>query len=846
MAKKETLIEKFSRKHFTGSPAHMLRSVKVGEFLFKYFLPDAEMPKDPATLLNITRNVMLANEKEFSDQDFVRMMLVQIDQDPSLITFDMIADLVESDAYKKFGTKANSNDAYLKSNFENWVLNNSMLSKIDSVFEGDVVLNKDAMKRVAAALTDKQNVQYTKTLNQKIDAKVNDFNEVFVNNVGVDDLDRLVALNQDNTQDFAAKLKGVYGVLGGEKYGEALGARFDGFTAGQDSKTRNTLFEGEALHLNKILLGVAQQKGWTDEQVNKILVKTPVERRAEKFAPRQDKNFHPVLDVVKTFGLTLGGATAISTITAIPGVGSVVGPVLGLTTVIGAGATSFIKSLKESKAKAQASGEKLKKTDAAKIALRTGIAMMGKAIPYAAAMALGPKFRAVGAGIVMAQTMLKDLDRRADLQRETVEEYEARQGKPKNIFARIGNVVRAVKEKRLKGSDFVKATSYGAAKGAAVYLGGALGREIGSSIGSRVDTDMLKNKMGKVTSIFNKGLRSDVAMMDNGNQHEYNGNHTANQLSNEDLNRLQKIAHIDLTENARATVDVHNQRQYIGGTRGDWYNFDEQQHAIQTLHNAGVDDAEGVLRKIGSMARFESAGEIAKGGYQNTLDHLKSGSINSQDVNNILESLSRINREGGLGSVESVHHIAPTPAPTPMYQSTPTMPDVSTEKPSVILPPESVNYQPQNYEAPKLEKVTIDPLPTYEENIHTPEIPVKKSTIIMPPESVNYEPSAQQIAPREVVDSKDVIAPAVESSIEIPDYNNAMPSFEKATVIDDAPSLLIPEFETADGLTNNSTMSIPEFESAHTESDNITSQVSSNDKKFVYNPFEIDLDNLRM
>jgi len=174
------------------------------------------------------------------------------------------------------------------------------------------------------------------------------------------------------------------------------------------------------------------------------------------------------------------------------------------------------------------------------------------------------------------------------------------------------------------------------------------------------------------------------------------------------------------------------------------------------------------------------------------------------------------------------------------------MPDVSTEKPSVILPPESVNYQPQNYEAPKLEKVTIDPLPTYEENIHTPEIPVKKSTIIMPPESVNYEPSAQQIAPREVVDSKDVIAPAVESSIEIPDYNNAMPSFEKATVIDDAPSLLIPEFETADGLTNNSTMSIPEFESAHTESDNITSQVSSNDKKFVYNPFEIDLDNLRM
>ena len=52
----------------------------------------------------------------------------------------------------------------------------------------------------------------------------------------------------------------------------------------------------------------------------------------------------------------------------------------------------------------------------------------------------------------------------------------------------------------------------------------------------------------------------------------------------------------------------------------------------------------GVLRKLGSAARFFG------GEYQSTLDHLCAGNLNNQDVENIIESLSLINEEGGLAS----------------------------------------------------------------------------------------------------------------------------------------------------------------------------------------------------
>ena len=491
------LLKKFM-KYFDNTDANKLRSIDFGKFLFKIYYPDREIPSDSAALLNATHSLFTVgfDDSLITDEAFVRFVIEKCTSEPGLLTFDMIADLLESPAYKKFGQKS-SEDALKKYNFEKDLIYASMLLKIDEMLPDDVVLSEDSMRRLITAIEHifkdpkKVKTKFEKQINEKID----EFDETYINHANKNAVKELQKISDAKGQEPVAQLKQIYSVLCDEEHASFFAEAIDSITMGaKDSKTRQTMIEGATVDTNNILYAVAQRKGLSDQEFEKISYELPLLKRSAQFeqqaakiaGKKTTKTLNPVVDVARTFAQSLTGATVISTISAIPGVGTAVGPLLGVATVIRAGLHAGLVNYSEAKKAAKARGEELNKSDARKIALKTGLAMMGKAVPYAMSIAVGPKMRAVGAGIVVAKTMFDDLDRRADAQLAQVEQMEAQSSQPKTFKSRLKNIVTAVKEKRLKFSDFAKATTYGAAKGAAIYLGGSVGHNLGQSVGSNV------------------------------------------------------------------------------------------------------------------------------------------------------------------------------------------------------------------------------------------------------------------------------------------------------------------------------------------------------------------------
>ncbi|MBO4823313.1 MAG: hypothetical protein J5580_01975 [Clostridia bacterium] len=771
MAERETLIQKFAKKYFTNTPANMLRSINAGKFLYRYFVPDKEVPEDPVTLLNITHTVMLSDEQNLSDENFVRAMLNYFNSDPSLITFDIVADLLESDAYKRFGRT--SEDNLLKTQFENWLVNESMLAYINSHPSFDVVMNLNSIKRTATALGHGNLLEHGTIVNridQQLMTKQNEFDDDFVSHADENAFDKLVAIVHDRNLSYTDKIKKIYGVLCDEDRAAFFTNNLDAITMGaENSQARNAMLEGAGLTINKILFAFAKRQGWTKEKYQQVVLKFPVEERAQQFEEhaaqlgttqavsttstqanheptenivttqseanatqavndaqnevsddlvsepnrgnRPQVKFNPVFDVVKTFGITLGGATAISTITAIPGVGSIVGPVLGITTIVGAGVVAGLSNLRKAKLEAQEHGEKLKKSDAAKIALKAGIAMMGKAVPYAMAMALGPKWRAVGAGLMMVKATFHDLERRVNLQRDAVAQAETQTAEqPKGIRAHLEHFVDRVKNivHNVKGADVAKAVAYGAAKGAAVYLGGQIGSDFGSAVGRNisfnhqdginmhVDTAQMKEdlsatKLGKLVGSFGhktteslENLGHDVTklspMQADANEdlpqetgyeqykreqlEAYQKYLHDQHLTEENLNRLDNLGKVELTDNARLTAYSANNKQFFNGKRELLYNEQQEKAMIETMEKLGVKDPYGLLRKLYSTVQFERSGEIENNGFSETMNHLENGFANNHDVDNLIKSDEIINKEGGLnitlgGNEQSVVHQNP-------------------------------------------------------------------------------------------------------------------------------------------------------------------------------------------
>lgn len=283
------LLRSLRRYFFVDTPANQIRSIDLGRSVFRFFAPELTIPDDPAALLTATHRLLLS--REINDDDLVRFFLDKViyeNQGSALLTPDLMADVLESDAYKNLDQNAKGK-AQLdlrnhKQIFETWIREKSMLSKIQQAKPVDVVFYKNDLERVINALgtksEDKVNYQ------QQINSMVDTFDELYVNHMHPNALAELQAVAKDSKTDYAERLKAVYNVLCSDSDNiscETIYDTIDKTRAAADAKDRDTVLTAYGLATNKILLAVAERKGWSNQDVQSIILKFPIEERAEKF-----------------------------------------------------------------------------------------------------------------------------------------------------------------------------------------------------------------------------------------------------------------------------------------------------------------------------------------------------------------------------------------------------------------------------------------------------------------------------------------------------------------------------------------------------------------------------------
>jgi len=630
------LIKSF-KKYFIGdNPRNLLYSLDFAKSMLNYFAPSRDIPEDPKDLLSSAKNLFddEFQNHSYTDEKFVRFIVNKVNKEPGLMSYDMVADLVESDAYNDFGNN-NKDDQKNKVKFERWVVNKSILSKVDKMPAVDVVNNESGMLRIVNKIVpDKNKEKYKEQIKQKITEFDTDYVD-HLNQSKLNTIKDLVGRESSSNENHKEKLCQVYKVLCkdpslAEIYRESLNTTY----LGTATKGRAAVLLGYQTALNNCLDATCTRINKKEQfreqgiQVPSLsdFVIDPCNRPAVESGENKSLSLGYILkDCTKTFVKTTVGAAAITTIASLPFVGNIARGIIGIGSVVSAGITAG--KIEYQKAKQRGNGVVSKK-ELLSIGLKSGTSIIGKITPYVASVVLdnsiaGFVVRGVSALTVAAKTLFKDLEVAAGFNKEESEFTNTvkRKTSLKAKFGRGINLLKKLKEswKGAKGQGRGKAVLHAIGKGAAVFAGGSLGVDLGSKLGSTMFA----------------GQAAGLSQSDLHNQQD-------SQLTSENLKALDAMDEIDLTENARATADVANDRQYIDGVQKDWYSAEGQSNAIEILKENGVDDPMGVLRKVGSMARFEG------GEYQQTLKNLCAGQINNDDVENIIESLNNIDRTGAL------------------------------------------------------------------------------------------------------------------------------------------------------------------------------------------------------
>lgn len=770
-------------KHFTKRPLNELRSVNFGKNIYLYFTKNFDPEKyaaynekdfdDPVKGLAITRE-LFRKHQEIPDNVMVDFLVEAFTKaDENIIDYKMVADLVESDAYKRYGTRAGTSTFEKKQNFERWLIHDSTmsLSNIHNINPVDVYLNQDAILRVAGGVggngTARGNVR--SEVEKQIESSAEYFKDYF-ENADDDVFEKLAAISENVTNDsYITQIKKVYETLYAKDEGfgiGVMGSMVNSTTKGASTRVfSNVMSTGWGMETNKLLYAFCKYHNKTAEYAN-VYVPYPIDVNAEKFrqnlaqsglnagneqgntqtqqtsttsldneqettqSVQQNLNsttqqvnkklyprkISPFVDVVLTFGGSVVGATAIS---AVSKINPPLGLALGAAMSIGGGVYGAWKKVQAEKE--LNGGKPLTKEQYRKIGLEFAVSTLTTASAFiipaklgAAGKKLMSLWRVAGAVHVGTRTFFNDLERRADFKCTEAELEELRMAeKPKGIKGFDASIERFVvgiddnsfnrlvtdyHKKRLTKKDLLKSFFYGAGKGLALGVGGWLGRGLGGKLGTAInnfdlnhfkdnfvatpeelqrqaeqyltksaDADLSNDKLSPAQTDGNESQKSPYDQYRDEQQKAYeqylhnqhaqmhdNGLH----LTDENMTAIKNIGHVDLTDKAMATAHVDNHQQFVNTVQHDWYTVEQEKAAVGILQQAGLseEDAYGVLRKVGSMARFESAGEISMGGHQNTLNHLCNGLLYDSDVDNIMEAMNKIDRFGGLEGTEYLQH----------------------------------------------------------------------------------------------------------------------------------------------------------------------------------------------
>lgn len=649
---KKPLIAKFLSKYFNDDFANTLRSIDFGKYIFRSLNPEADMP-GAAELKN--EIIKLLTKDSFTDDKLVGLIIDKTNNDPGTVSFDMVADMVDSDAYKKF--RQNNKNRAKKNKFEKWIYKKSVLSKLDD--EVLVTLHEESLKKVIDVIVPEEKKE---DFFEKIDKQVESFKE-FSDEV----YERRRREGDVNFQNKLAEITAGAGygyVMSPKKQlNELYGLIYNDIDA--DAK-QEILYTALASAKNKEDKDVVLKSETANANLTlQALTKTgAIPENAEKKPfqinefPVKSKEFNPVTDVITTFGMSVTGAGIFSALRAIPGIGEFLAPFMAVANV---GRVAW-STYKKEKAKASKNSE-LKSSDVKKIARKVAGAMVLKSLPYLGTSltyaVLGSKARAVSAVWMFVKTWYDDVNRSAA---EQLRKENEPAPKKKGFFKDIINNHRSISKK-----DQTTALAHAAAKAAVTFFGSQIGAKYGDKIGawggakigeifgddSTIDVgDKLRNLGDKFKGIFNRqsessDVSSDEQVLSDSKDLQDN---MFEKLSPESLAELDAMDDIELTDAARMTADVNNHRQHIDGVQKDWYTLEQQETAVKLLERAGVEDPMGVLRKMWSAARFEAAGECENAGYQDAVENIGNDMITNENVKAMKSALKIIDETGDLRS----------------------------------------------------------------------------------------------------------------------------------------------------------------------------------------------------
>ena len=523
------LISRFMRYFDASMPSNSFQAIDFGKHIFRYMLPNDRIPQDSASLMNMTR-LTLQQRDGFTDKDFIRLVIDKVidkgNDNPGLITFDMVADLVESDAYKNYGTTSGS-EFGRKQKFERWICDKSVLKKI----EDPVVcaLHEDSMKRVAAAIMpEKDKGKYF----AKIDGKIAEFEDLYAKKIREDK--SLITQLEANAREIGEsgprenalqKVRDMYGIICTPSFGALYSEKIDTDLAAKTTiAEKNIAASGHVAYANMTLEALAKRGAISQKDLQKVTIdELPFKDKTKsQQLEKRGAGFY-VRDVLNTAVSSCVGATAFSII------GKICPPAAGIAAAALLAGSGF-KAARDEYKKLDKNPEYTKLQKIRKAALKGTSAVVTKGIPALAAVALGPVARVFGAAGVAVRSFVEDVEHRAEMQRQNQQALEENQNQlqqneqgnqqrhKKGIKGFISDFVGGIKDKfnktrenikSLKGKDIGKSVAYGISKGVATYFGAQAGVAAGNALGNNLNTGIAEIREQQANKMTTKEIVSE-------------------------------------------------------------------------------------------------------------------------------------------------------------------------------------------------------------------------------------------------------------------------------------------------------------------------------------------------
>ena len=645
-ANNKTLLTKFTQLFNSSSYLDMTKSVLLATRMMGFLEPNGvpNLPKQPAQLLNAVSqrlDALLTND-QVTDANFVAYLMTFDAQNIKAMGHDLLADVMESAVYqalpvaqrRKFESQANDVFGFLDVDY----------SKNENL--NGIVLNEGNLRRMVDASAGSKRAKTT--AHGKIDNALTTFDNLYraADIAAVCNGPKHYGNVFTSRANLVAKLRDGYVNLLGDNLGNKISDVNESMLNPQAQQAQtgvqNADLIGQIEAYDQTVLALMKRRKIDDKKYPRAFLGTEIDgsdKNNQHFLANLATN---LLGAGKTFGIAAGASFAVNLLSQIPVVGNYLGGTMAIMTAVKKAHSEY----KQASQIAAAQNRSLGPRDAARIAINTAASVA----PYAATMVLGPVGRYIGAGSMMVKTFFTDISKqRAKLRYD----------------------------EKLSVKDYLSTAGKAILHSTALWLGGKFGSTFGSAVTENFDghgfADDLRAKLGikpklqtLQTENFNHenivkntdGVSLDAPEKDYAMALQETQNNQ-DKVFNVKLTELQNHR-FDLTDAARSTANPDTDRMFqMNQASGqyqqqDWYNTAEYQRAVDTLHNAGVQDADGALRNLAGARMFKG------GAFKTELDNLLNGKLTTNTIDKILEADSILDEHADLIGGHSV----PQPAIT--------------------------------------------------------------------------------------------------------------------------------------------------------------------------------------